>query len=115
MLFLTFYIVNTLVLFLLLKMKLTSHYHFLDVKITRDNGSFNTSVFHKSTFTGLYTNVDSFIPFTFKKDLVMSLLNRYFNICSTYITFHSELDNFKKLFSLNGYPRNFLDNCIRRF
>ena len=45
---------------------------FLDVKITRDNGSFTTSVFHKSTFTGLYTNFDSFIPFTYKKGLVMS-------------------------------------------
>ena len=88
---------------------------FLDVKITRDNGSFTTSVFHKPTFTGLYTNFDSFIPFIYIKGPVMSLLNRYFNICSTYITFHSELDNFKKLFSLNGYPRNFLDNCIRRF
>ena len=80
---------------------------FLDVKITRDNDSSTTSVFHKPTFTGLYTNVDSFIPFTNKTDPVMSLLNRYFNICSTYSTFHSKLDNFKKLLSLNGYPRNF--------
>ena len=81
---------------------------FLDVKITWDNGSFTTSI-------SLYTNFDSFILFNYKKGLVLSLLNCYFNVCSTYITFHSELDNFKELFSLNGYPRNFLDNRIRRF
>ena len=88
---------------------------FLDVKITQDNGSFTTSIFHKPTFTGLYTNFDSFIPYTYKKGLVTSLLNHYFNIYSTYITFYSELDNFKKLFSLNGYPHNLLDQCIHRF
>ena len=51
---------------------------FLDILITRANGSFSTSVFHKPTFTGLY---NSFIPSIYKTGLISSLLNRYFSIC----------------------------------
>ena len=40
---------------------------FLVAKITQDNGSFTTTVFHKPAFTGLCTNFDRFIPFTYKK------------------------------------------------
>ena len=84
-------------------MKLISQYHFLMLK---SHGSFTTSVLHKPTFTSLRSNFDSFILLTYEKGLGMSLLNRYFNICSIYITFHSELDNFKKLLSLNGMRRS---------
>ena len=33
----------------------------------RSNGSFTTSVHHKCTLTGLFTNFDSFIPMMYKK------------------------------------------------
>ena len=35
---------------------------FLDIKITRDNNKFMTSVYHKPTFSGVFTNFGSFIP-----------------------------------------------------
>ena len=88
---------------------------FLDVLITLSNGSFATSVYHKSNFTGLFTNFQSFIPFNNKKDLTMSLLPRYFNISSSYSLFHTEVENFKKIFICNGYPASFIDKCIRLF
>ena len=53
---------------------------FLDINITRTNGRFSTSVFHKPTSTGLFTNFNSFIPMTYKKGLLLSLISRYFNI-----------------------------------
>ena len=34
----------------------------LDVKICRENNKFTTSVFRKPTFSGVFTNFDSFIP-----------------------------------------------------
>ena len=34
---------------------------FLDIKITRDNNKFMTSVYHKPTFSGVFTNFESFI------------------------------------------------------
>ena len=85
---------------------------FLDINITRTNGRFSTSVFHKPNSTGLFTNFNSFIPMTYKKGLLLSLISRYFNICSSY---HGELQNFKQIFSLNGYPTSLTDNCIRTF
>ena len=94
-----------------------SSLHFLDVNIMRSNGSFTTSVHHKCTSTGLFTNVDSFIPMMYKKGprLLFSLISRYFNICSSYISFQSEMENFKKTFSSNGYPKALIDSCIKTF
>ncbi len=88
---------------------------FLDVKVIRSNGSFSTTVHHKSTSTGLFTNFDSFIPMLYKKGLLFSLISRYFNICSSYALFHSEMEKFKKTFSLNGYPATLVDSCIKSF
>ena len=39
------------------------------VSIERSNG-FSTSVYHKPTFTGLFTNFDSLISLYFKRDLL---------------------------------------------
>ena len=39
----------------------SNSFSFLDVKITRKNKRFVTSIFHKATFSGVFTNGDSFI------------------------------------------------------
>ena len=39
----------------------SNNFSFLDVKITRKNKRFATSIFRKATFSGVYTNYDSFI------------------------------------------------------
>ena len=89
---------------------------FLDVKVIHSNGSFTTSVHHKCTSTGSFTNFDSFIPMMYKKGLLFSLISRYFNIaCPSYISFQSEMENFKKTFSSNGYPKALIDSCIKTF
>ena len=61
-----------------------------------------------------FTNFNSFIPMTYKKDLLLSLISRYFNICSSYQSFHSEIQNIN-IFFLNGYINSLSDNCIRTF
>ena len=43
------------------------------------------------------------------------VLNCYFNICPSYLNFHSEIKKIKQVFSLNGYPKNFIDSCICSF
>ena len=40
---------------------------FLDIKICRKNGKFLTSVYRKSTFSGVFTSCESFIP-TYQKE-----------------------------------------------
>ena len=51
----------------------------------------------------------------YKKGLLFSLISRYFNICSSHVFFHSEMEKFKKTFSLNGYPATLVDSCIKSF
>ena len=51
-----------------IKHKLTSEIEengslsFLDIKIGRENNTFVTSVYRKPTFSGAFTNFESFIP-----------------------------------------------------
>ena len=57
-----------------------SKFSFLDVKICRENNKFTTSVFRKPTFSGVFTNFDSFIPISYKHGLVKTLIFRCFKI-----------------------------------
>ena len=87
---------------------------FLDVLIECNNGFF-TSIYHKPTFSGLFTNFDSFIPLSFKHGLVYTLLDRYFKKCSSYHIFHSEVVKLKNFPTNNGYPIPFFDFCLGKF
>ena len=55
----------------------------LDITISRPNGSFVTSVYRKPTFTGFFTNFESFLPVIYKKGFIYTILCRYLNICSS--------------------------------
>ena len=85
---------------------------FLDIEITRTENGFQTSVYRKPTFTGLSTKFTSFIPIQYKRNLVSTLIYRAFNICSTYLTFHTEVVYLRKLLFNNGFPYSFIDTHI---
>ena len=70
---------------------------FLDIFIERTTNGFSTSVYRKPTFTGLFTNFDSFIPVSFKRGLLYTRLGRYFKICSSYHYCNSEVVKLKAL------------------
>ena len=63
---------------LLFKNEPNSSIPFPDIQIMHQNGPFSTSVYHKSSLTGLFTNFHSFIPFCFKRVLILSLLHHFF-------------------------------------
>ena len=44
---------------------------FLHIKITRSNNKFMTSVYRKPTFSGVFTNFGSFIPKSYKYNLLL--------------------------------------------
>ena len=77
--------------------------------------SFSTSVNRKPTFSGLFTNFDSFIPLSYKTGLIWSLLYRAFSLCSNFELFHQEILESKDIFKRNCYPTSFIDNCVKRF
>ena len=60
---------------------------FLDVLISRKNKSFTTTVYHKPTFSGVYSNFDSFIADEYENGLIFTLLFRIFSIVSDFLSF----------------------------
>ena len=83
---------------------------FLDVNVFRENGKFVTNVYRKETFTGVYTNLFSFILLEHKFGLVYTLLHR----CSVFdmSKFHFEIEKLKEILLSNGYSNKFIDKCI---
>ena len=108
---------------------------FLDVNIIREQGKFTTSVYYKQTFSGIFTYFYSFLPSTYKIDIIHTLLFRCFQICSDWTKFHLELvklcrcfwifsDQSKfylelvklmDVFQSNSYPGNFINNLFKEF
>ena len=87
-------------------------FSFLDVKITRRNNELVTSVFRKATFSGVFTNCNSFMPVAYKFGLVYTLLYRSFSICSSNEKYHEEMVLLKGIFKKNEYPQLLIDKCI---
>ena len=87
---------------------------FLDIKINRDNNRFLTSVYRKPTFSGVFTNFDSYIPLSYKSGLISSLLYRAFKLCSNFEVFHQQIIFLRYKFKRNGYP-SLLINVLKHF
>jgi hypothetical protein len=88
---------------------------FLDVYVMRHNNSYITSVYRKPTFSGVYTNYDSYIPLIYKSSLISTLLHRAFTICSNWSQIHREIKKITSVMVSNGYPSSLLDRIVARF
>ena len=88
---------------------------FLDVLITRTRNGFKTSVYHKPTFSGLYSNFNSFISEEYKVGLIFTLLFRTFSVVSDFSGFHSEVCHLKEILKKNTFPIKLIDSCIKNF
>ena len=88
---------------------------FLDVEVIREQGKFTTTIYRKPTFSGVYSNFESFLPSVCKFGMVYTLLHRCFWICSNWTQFHTELMFLKGIFQKNRYPKNFIANENDKF
>jgi hypothetical protein len=88
---------------------------FLDCKISRNTDRFESSVFRKSTFTGLGTSYFSFCSDKFKINGIKTLLSRAYKICSNYPSLHNEFTFLKSFFHNNGFPYPVIESCVRNF
>ena len=89
---------------------------FLDISIEKGNGGgFETSVYHKPSYTGLLLNYLSFTPNLYKKSLVNTLINRTYKICSKWNKFHIDIDKLKLILQRNRFPLKFIDRLIRNY
>ena len=90
-------------------------FSFLDIEIIREKVKFTTTIHQKPTFSGVYSNFESFLPSVYKFGMVFTLAYRCFCICSNWTQLHTELTFLKGLFPKNGYPENFIDKCFKKF
>ena len=85
------------------------------INIFHKKGKFVTNVYREKTFSGVYTNFNSFVPETYKTGLTESLLFWCFNLCSDFMKFHHEINILKGIQYKNSYPRDFAEKCINNF
>ena len=86
-------------------------FNFLDVKVVRESNVFTISAYRKSSFNGVYTHFDSYMPYNYKFSLVSTIVFCSFTICSDMPKFHQEICKIKDVFMKNGYSGKFLDKC----
>ena len=88
---------------------------FLDIKVIRSGDNFVTSVYRKPTFSGVYTNYNSFLPEIYKSGLIRTLLFRLYTICSDWNLIHSEIEHLRMIMRRNAYPDRLIDRVIKQF
>ena len=75
---------------------------FLDMEVICEQGKFSTTIYRKPTFSGVYSNFESFLPSVYKFGMVYTLV-------------YVELKFWKEIFCKNGYPENFIDKYFEKF
>ena len=83
--------------------------------ISRNKKGFTTTVYHKPTFSGVYSNFNSFIADEYKHGLIFTLLFRIFSIVLDFSKFHEEVNYLKDVLKKNSFPTNLVDKCIKIF
>ena len=53
--------------------------------------SFSTNIYHKVTFSGVFTNFENFIPISYKSNFIFTLFFRAFILCSNFELFRLEI------------------------
>ena len=82
----------------------------LDINIASDG----LGIYRKDTFTGQYTNFDSFVPWRHKISWVRALIDRVHRIC-TPNKIKTELLLIGQFLSWNGFPKRIAKSLIKRF
>lgn len=95
------------------ELETNSSINFLDIKISKENNKFNTSIYRKDSFTGLGIKFNSFIPRNYKINVIKCLVNRAFRICSNITFFDSEIKFLKQFFINNKFPLHVINNIFR--
>ncbi|BHF84022.1 hypothetical protein SprV_0902717200 [Sparganum proliferum] len=88
---------------------------FLDVLVChKDCGGLKTTVFRKATNTMQVLNLNSNHLISHTRSCVRTLYRRVETHCSEPEDKIAELQYLRRVFKANGYPRNFVNRCIRK-
>ena len=83
--------------------------------ISQNKKGFTTTVYHKPTFSGVYSNFNSFIADEYKHGLIFTLLFLIFSVVSDFSKFHEEVNYLKNVLKKNYFSTNLVDKCIQIF
>ena len=88
---------------------------FLDVLVAKQTGnSFTTSIYRKTTCTGLLTHLFSFTAFSCKTGLIKTLFDRTFKIYNNWLGFQNDFTELTSALTKNQFPQ-YLINRIKIF
>lgn len=87
---------------------------FLDVLVSRCDGTLSFNVYRKDTHTGRYLNFRSVHPDAHKRSVAASLFSRANRLCTKAEDRFTDLDRVRNDLSASGYPRAFLNGVERR-
>jgi len=74
-----------------------------------------TPAIQKPTDTGLLLHFDGHVDHRYKKGLVKTMINRAYNVSSTWKTFIDECESLKLTFANLRYPSKLMDATINKF
>ena len=88
---------------------------FLDVLVDNSGASCMTSIYHKSTYTGLLTNFLSFTCFKYKVGLIYTLVDRIFKINNPTTGREKDLQQLSITLHRNSFPSHVIDKIIKGY
>ena len=88
---------------------------FLDVLVERNGNQFHCSVYRKPSFSGQGMSFFSFCDYRYKVNSIRTLINRAYNICSSYDLLHREFEFLKQFFINNGFPTKVFYSKLQQF
>ena len=87
---------------------------FLDVFIyNKDPSCLITSVYHKKTFTVLFTNFFSFTSFSCRFGLIRTLLDRAYKINNILLAFNKNAKKLSYILKKNQFPEHLINKVIK--
>ena len=88
---------------------------FLDVLIDNCSNILNTTTYHKSTYSGLLLNFDSFTSRFYKISLIKCLIDRAYKINNTWASFHNDVTKIKETLKRNSFPPFLIDKIAKSY
>ena len=88
---------------------------FSNVLIDNRNNILNTTTYHKSTYSDLVLNFDSFTSRFYKINLIKCLIDRAFKINNTWASFHNDVTKIKETLKHNYFPPFLIDKITKSY
>ena len=87
----------------------------LDVLFDNRSNILSTITYHKSTYSCLLLNFNSFIPRFYKISLIKCLIDHAYKINNTLASFHNDVTKIKETLERNSFPPFLIDKITKSY